>query len=126
MNVPFPFSIWPYGSEFLHKSEFVKKKEYENPKGGLNAAGRAAAKRSGHNLQPPVLKATSLKEMKRQYSFLSRMSGNPGPEYDKDGKPTRLLLSLKVWGANSKAAAKKKAAKLKKQIQKIESRKSNS
>jgi hypothetical protein len=36
------------------------------------------------------------------------MAGNDGPEY-KDGKPTRLLLSLKAWGANSKADAKAKA-----------------
>jgi hypothetical protein len=37
------------------------------------------------------------------------MAGTAGPEY-KDGKPTRLLLSLKAWGASSKADAKKKAA----------------
>jgi hypothetical protein len=37
------------------------------------------------------------------------MSGNDGPEYDKKGEPTRLLLSLKAWGANSKADAKAKA-----------------
>jgi hypothetical protein len=32
----------------------------------------------------------------------------PGPER-KDGKPTRLLLSLNAWGASSKADAKSKA-----------------
>jgi len=37
------------------------------------------------------------------------MAGNAGPEY-RAGKPTRLLLSLKAWGANSKAEAKSKAA----------------
>jgi hypothetical protein len=37
------------------------------------------------------------------------MSGNDGAEYDKKGEPTRLLLSLKAWGANSKADAKAKA-----------------
>jgi len=36
------------------------------------------------------------------------MAGNDGPEY-KDGKPTRLLLSLKAWGASSKSDAKAKA-----------------
>jgi hypothetical protein len=36
------------------------------------------------------------------------MAGNDGPEY-KDGKPTRLLLSLQAWGANSKADARAKA-----------------
>jgi hypothetical protein len=36
------------------------------------------------------------------------MAGNAGPEY-KDGEPTRLLLSLKAWGASSKDDAKAKA-----------------
>jgi hypothetical protein len=36
------------------------------------------------------------------------MAGNAGPEY-KDGEPTRLLLSLKAWGASSKSDAKAKA-----------------
>ena len=35
------------------------------------------------------------------------MGNMPGPEY-KNGKPTRLLLSLQAWGASSKADAKKK------------------
>jgi len=39
---------------------------------------------------------------------LARMGNMAGPEY-KDGKPTRLLLSLKAWGASSKADAKSKA-----------------
>jgi hypothetical protein len=37
------------------------------------------------------------------------MSGMPGAEY-KNGEPTRLLLSLRAWGASSKADAKAKAA----------------
>jgi hypothetical protein len=37
------------------------------------------------------------------------MSGMPGAEY-KNGEPTRLLLSLRAWGASSKADAKSKAA----------------
>lgn len=39
--------------------------------------------------------------MKRQISFISRMSGNPGPLFiEKDGKkiPTRKLTSLWIWG----------------------------
>jgi hypothetical protein len=36
------------------------------------------------------------------------MGAMPGPEY-KDGEPTRLLLSLRAWGASSKADAKAKA-----------------
>jgi len=41
------------------------------------------------------------------------MGGMRGPEYKK-GKPTRLLLSLRAWGASSKADAKKKAAAISK------------
>jgi hypothetical protein len=36
------------------------------------------------------------------------MGNMPGPEYE-NGEPTRLLLSLKAWGASSKADAKAKA-----------------
>jgi hypothetical protein len=36
------------------------------------------------------------------------MGNMPGPEM-KDGKPTRLLLSLNAWGSSSKADAKSKA-----------------
>jgi hypothetical protein len=37
----------------------------------------------------------------KQISFISRMLGNDGP-LEKDGKPTRKLLSLKIWGHNPK------------------------
>lgn len=123
---PFPFAWIQREKNDLRKSETPawQRAEGKNPKGGLNAKGRASAKAEGHNLKPPVLHAgNNLEKMKRQYSFLSRMSGNPGPEYDEDGKPTRLLLSLKVWGANSKAEAKKKAASLKHRIEAMEANK---
>ena len=78
----------------------------QNPKGGLNAKGRASYNAAtGGNLKAPVKSGDS----GRRASFLARMSGNNGPEYDKKGEPTRLLLSLKAWGANSKADAKAKA-----------------
>jgi len=45
---------------------------------------------------------TDRKWMNRQISFISRMSGNPGPlvKKDADGKniPTRKLTSLWIWG----------------------------
>ena len=78
----------------------------QNPKGGLNAKGRSSYNaETGGNLKPPVKSGDN----PRRASFLSRMSGNDGPEYDKKGEPTRLLLSLKAWGATSKADAKAKA-----------------
>jgi hypothetical protein len=83
------------------------KKAGKNPKGGLNEKGRKSyeAENPGSNLKAPVKSGDN----PRRASFLARMSGMPGPEY-KDGEPTRLLLSLRAWGASSKADAKKKAA----------------
>jgi len=89
------------------KSPAYTRKEGQNPKGGLNAKGRAAAKAEGMNLKPPVKSGDN----PRRASFLARMSGNAGPEY-KDGEPTRLLLSLRAWGASSKADAKAKAKRI--------------
>ena len=86
------------------KTPAFARKEGQNVKGGLNAKGRAAAKAEGMNLKPPVKSGDN----PRRASFLARMAGNAGPEY-KDGEPTRLLLSLKAWGANSKDDAKAKA-----------------
>ena len=98
----------PTGSreQDIGKSAAWQRKEGKNPKGGLNAKGRASAKREGHNLKPPVKSGDN----PRRASFLARMGGSPGPEYDEHGEPTRLLLALRVWGASSKADAKKKAA----------------
>jgi hypothetical protein len=80
------------------------RKEGKSATGGLNAKGRASAKAEGMNLKPPVKSGDN----PRRASFLARMGGMPGPEM-KDGKPTRLLLSLNAWGASSKADAKSKA-----------------
>jgi hypothetical protein len=83
------------------------KKAGKNAKGGLNEKGRKSyeAENPGSNLKAPVKSGDN----PRRASFLARMSGMPGPEY-KDGEPTRLLLSLRAWGASSKADAKQKAA----------------
>lgn len=86
------------------KTPAWQRSEGKNPKGGLNAKGRASAKAEGMNLKAPVKSGDN----PRRASFLARMGNMPGPEY-KDGEPTRLLLSLKAWGASSKADAKAKA-----------------
>jgi len=88
-------------------------KKHQNPSGGLNAAGRAYFNRKeGANLKPPVKKGDN----PRRASFLARMAGNPGPERDSKGRPTRLLLSLQAWGASSKADARKKSAAISKRL----------
>jgi hypothetical protein len=94
----------------MAKTPAWTRKEGKNPKGGLNAKGRASAKAEGHNLKAPVKSGDN----PRRGAFLSRMSGNPGPEHKPNGEPTRLLLSLQAWGASSKADAKKKAAAISK------------
>jgi len=84
------------------------KKAGKNAKGGLNEKGRRSyeAENPGSNLKAPVKSGDN----PRRASFLARMGGMPGPEKKPNGEPTRLLLSLRAWGASSKADAKKKAA----------------
>ena len=84
-------------------SEAWTRSEGKNPKGGLNAKGRASYKKG--TLKPPVKAGDN----PRRASFLSRMAGNDGPERDSKGKPTRLLKSLQAWGASSKSDARAKA-----------------
>jgi hypothetical protein len=87
------------------KSPVWQTKAGQNPKGGLNAKGRASYNaETGGNLKAPVKSGDN----PRRASFLARMGNMDGPEF-KNGEPTRLLLSLKAWGANSKADAKAKA-----------------
>jgi len=86
------------------KTPSWQRKEGKNASGGLNAKGRASAKAEGMNLKAPVKSGDN----PRRASFLARMGNMPGPEM-KDGEPTRLLLSLKKWGASSKADARQTA-----------------
>jgi len=81
------------------------RKEGKNPAGGLNAKGRASYKaETGGELKPPVKSGDN----PRRASFLARMGNMPGP-MEKNGKPTRLALALKAWGASSKEDARVKA-----------------
>jgi hypothetical protein len=74
------------------------RKEGKDPKGGLNAKGRASYnKATGGNLKPPAPNPKTEKDAARRRSFCARMSGMPGPMKDEKGKPTRKALSLKAW-----------------------------
>jgi len=88
----------------MAKTPAWQRKAGKNPKGGLNAKGRASYKKG--TLKAPVKSGDN----PRRASFLARMGGMRGPEKDSKGRPTRLLLSLRAWGASSKADAKRKAA----------------
>ena len=82
-----------------------QRKEGKNPKGGLNEKGRRSYEReTGGELKPPVKAGDN----PRRASFLARMGNMPGP-MEKNGKPTRLALALRAWGASSKEDAKAKA-----------------
>ena len=75
--------------------------EGKNPKGGLNAKGRASYnKATGGNLKPPVSAKQAAKSPKaaaRRESFCARMGGSAGPMKDSKGRPTRKALALKKW-----------------------------
>ena len=86
-------------------------KKHKNPKGGLNAAGRAHFKKTeGANLKAPVKSGTN----PRRVSFAARFAGMAGPMKKPNGEPTRKALALKAWGFGSVEAARNFANKHKK------------
>jgi len=91
------------------------RKAGKNPKGGLNAAGRASYNRqTGGNLKAPVKGAADTPEkLRRKGSFLTRMGSAKGPLKDEKGRPTRLKKSLVAWGhSGDKASAVAKGRRL--------------
>jgi hypothetical protein len=84
----------------MAKTPAWQRKEGKDPKGGLNAKGRASAKAQGSNLKPPVSAKQakdSPKAAARRKSFCARMGGAKGPLKDEKGRPTRKALALKKW-----------------------------
>ena len=57
---------------------------------------------------PMETKRTSSGWSRDRASFLARMGAMPGPMAE-NGKPTRLALALRAWGASSKEDARAKA-----------------
>ena len=92
----------------MAKTPTWQRKEGQSASGGLNERGRRSYEKAnpGSDLKRPVKSGDN----PRRASFLARMGNMKGPERDEDGDPTRLLLSLRAWGASSKADARKKAA----------------
>lgn len=87
----------------MAKSPAWQRKEGKNPEGGLNAKGRASAKKEGHNLKPPVSKEQAKKSPKaaaRRESFCARMEGmkkkNTSSKTAKD-PDSRINKSLRKW-----------------------------
>lgn len=83
------------------KKSVSLRKEHKNPKGGLNAKGRAKYnKATGSNLKAPVSAKQAKKSPKaasRRKSFCARMSGVKGPMKDSKGRPTRKAKALRKW-----------------------------
>ena len=71
------------------------KKAHQNPKGGLNEAGRKHFERKdGGNLKAPVKTGTN----PRRVSFAARFAGMKGPMKNEKGEPTRKALASKGMG----------------------------
>ena len=86
-------------------------KKFQNPKGGLNEAGRWHFEaKEGGNLKAPVKTGTN----PRRVSFAARFAGMKGPMKDDKGQPTRKALALKAWGFGSVGAASNFAQRNKK------------
>ena len=102
-----------------------QRKAGKNPKGGLNAKGRASYKaQTGGTLKAPVRGAPKTPEqIKRKGSFLVRMGSAKGPLM-KDGKKTRMNLSLEAWGHfGDKASAVAKGRRLLARYQNLKKKK---
>jgi hypothetical protein len=85
----------------MPKTTAWQRKEGQNPKGGLNAKGRASAKAEGHNLKPPVKKAEAAKSPKsaaRRKSYCARSAGQAKmfPKAAKDPN-SRLNKARRAW-----------------------------
>lgn len=85
----------------MAKTAAWQRKEGKNPKGGLNAKGRASYKaQTGGTLKAPVTRKAAAKsktKAARRKSFCARMSGVKGPMKDSKGRPTRKALALRKW-----------------------------
>ena len=85
------------------KSPAWQRKAGKNPKGGLNAKGRASAKRQGMNLKPPVSRKQAKKSPKaaaRRKSFCARMQGMKKKLTSKKtarDPNSRINKSLRKW-----------------------------
>lgn len=77
------------------------RKEGKNPKGGLNAKGRASYnKATGGNLKPPAPKPKTEKDASRRKSFCSRMSGMKKKltsSKTANDPNSRINKSLRAW-----------------------------
>ena len=82
------------------KSPAWQRAEGKDPKGGLNAKGRASAKAQGMNLKPPAPNPKTKEDKGRRASFCARMSGMKAKltsEKTKRDPNSRINKSLRAW-----------------------------
>lgn len=82
----------------MAKSPAWTRKEGKSEKGGLNAKGRASAKKQGMNLKPPAPKPKTEKDAARRKSFCARSAGQMKkfPKAAKDPE-SRLRKARRAW-----------------------------
>lgn len=84
----------------MAKTPAWQRKEGQNPNGGLNAKGRASAKKQGMNLKPPAPNPKTKADAGRKASFCARMSGMKAKltsEKTKNDPDSRINKSLRAW-----------------------------
>jgi hypothetical protein len=84
----------------MAKSPAWQRAEGKSPAGGLNAKGRASAKKQGMNLKPPAPNPKTKESAGRKASFCARMTGMKkkltSAKTAKDPN-SRINKSLKAW-----------------------------
>ena len=85
----------------MAKSPSWQRKEGKDPKGGLNAKGRASYNReTGGNLKAPAPNPKTKKDAGRRKSFCARMQGMKEKltsEKTKNDPNSRINKSLRAW-----------------------------
>jgi hypothetical protein len=84
----------------MAKTPAWQRAEGKNPKGGLNAKGRASAKAQGMNLKPPAPSPKTKKDEGRKASFCARMKGHKAKNTSAktaNDPNSRINKSLRAW-----------------------------
>lgn len=84
----------------MAKSPAWQRSEGKDPKGGLNAKGRASAKKQGMNLKPPAPQPKTKEDAGRRKSFCARMSGMKKKltsSKTANDPNSRINKSLRAW-----------------------------
>jgi hypothetical protein len=84
----------------MAKSPAWQRAEGKDPKGGLNAKGRASAKAQGMNLKPPAPNPKTKEDSGRRKSFCARMEGMKSKltsSKTANDPDSRINKSLRAW-----------------------------